>query len=124
MKKFLTGLLLLTALVIPAGTAAAYDPLSDACQAGGDATSSSACNGTHGVVGDPNQTLRKVTSIIALIAGIAAVIMIIISGLFFVLSNGDAQKAATARTSLIGAIVGLVIIVAAQSLILFILRKV
>ena len=78
---------------------------------------------TNPLIG-PNGVLLKVSAIIALIAGVAAVIVILISGLGFITSGGDPAKAQKARGALIGALVGLVIIVLAESIIGFVLSKV
>lgn len=59
----------------------------------------------------------KVANIISIIAGVAAVIVIIVSGLKFITAGGEASQIATARSSLIGAIIGLVVIVLARSII-------
>ena len=66
----------------------------------------------------------KVEGVIAIIAGLAAVIMIIVGAFRFVTSSGDAQKAASARTTILSAVIGLVIIVLAQAILTFIVNKV
>lgn len=105
-------------------SAAAYNPYGQLCQQTA-ASSSDVChtNGRDPVTGN-NGVLRKVSSIIALIAGIAAVIIIIVSAIQLVTSGGNAQQASTARLALIGALVGLIIIMVAQSIILLVLSRV
>lgn len=66
--------------------------------------------------------LIRVTHFIALIAGVTAVIIIIISGIQYITSGGDTQKAVGARNALIGALVGLVIIGLADVIIVAIIR--
>lgn len=61
---------------------------------------------------------------VAIIAGISAVIMIILSGFRYVTSGGDTQKIASAKNTLIGAIVGLVIIVVARGIIVLVLKSI
>jgi hypothetical protein len=68
--------------------------------------------------------LFKISAFIALIAGVAAVIVILISGLSFITSGGDSAKAQRARGSLIGALIGLVVIVLSETIIGFVLSKV
>jgi len=123
MKRILLLVATLLCLAAPA-TALAYNPLDKACQSGVGASDSSACsaNGSDPISG-PNGALRKVSLIIATIAGIAAVIIIIIGGLQYITSGGDPQKAAGARNAIIGAAVGLVIIAAAESIIIFVVSK-
>ncbi len=72
----------------------------------------------------PDGLLLKISGILALIAGISAIIVIIISGMSFITSGGDPAKAQKARGTLIGALVGLVVIVLAESIIGFVLSRV
>jgi len=67
--------------------------------------------------------IAKVTNIIAIVAGIAAVIMIIISGLLFVTAGGDPQRVATARNTIIYTLIGIVVIVMAKFIIVFIVSR-
>jgi hypothetical protein len=124
MKRFLSALAAIICLAMPLSASAAYNPLSAACSNGGQAKQSVACNtnGSNPISG-PNGVLKKVTIVIAFVAGVAAVIVIIVSGMRFVFSGGDAQKAASARSALIGALVGLVIIVSAESILIFVINK-
>ena len=68
--------------------------------------------------------IDKVTNIIALVGGIAAVIMLIISGLLFVTAGGDAKGVETARNTIIYTLIGLVVIVLARFIIEFVVSKV
>lgn len=68
-----------------------------------------------------NSIIRTAITLLSIIAGIIAVIMLIVSGLKFITSEGDASKAASARQSLIYAIVGLVVVVVAQVIVRFVL---
>jgi hypothetical protein len=49
--------------------------------------------------------------------------MIILGGLKYITSGGDAQKVASAKSALIYAIVGLVIVALAQAIVRFVLGK-
>jgi hypothetical protein len=123
MRRLITSILLLVTLLVPASVSA-YSPLGNACTSG--TNTASACSNTSGAsdpIGGTNGLLKKASLIVASIAGIAAVIIIIISGIQFATSGGDPQKAARARTTLIGAIIGLVIIVVAQGILVFVLSK-
>jgi cytochrome bd-type quinol oxidase subunit 2 len=66
----------------------------------------------------------KAANIIALIAGIAAVIIIIIAGINFILSSGDSAKTGRAREAIIYAAVGLAVIVLSRAIITFIVSRV
>lgn len=72
----------------------------------------------------PGGLLIKVTNIVTVIAGIAAVIMIIIGGLQFVLSGGDSKRAESARNTILYSVVGLVVIVLARFIIEFVVSRI
>jgi uncharacterized membrane protein YuzA (DUF378 family) len=58
--------------------------------------------------------------ILSLVVGIAAIIMVIIAGLKYITSGGDSGKVANAKSTLIYALVGLVIAALAQFLVNFV----
>jgi hypothetical protein len=123
--KFLLLSLAAVLMLVPAVQAlAAEDVFKGACQAPG-AQNSTACQTktTANPLTGPNGLITKVTKIISFIAGVAAVIMLLVSGFMFVLSDGDSGKIASARTSLIYAVVGLVIVVTAQGIVVFVLNR-
>jgi hypothetical protein len=125
MKRLALAVAALLCLLMPA-TALAYDPLDSACAASSAAKNSATCDGTKtskDPIGGPNGVLKRVSLVIATIAGVAAVIVIVVSGLMLVLSGGDSQKAAGARSAIIGAVVGLVIIAVSESLIVFVVSR-
>lgn len=68
--------------------------------------------------------LTKVTNVVAFIAGLVAVFVIMFAGGRMVLSRGDSAKVVTARQSIIYAVVGLVVILVARTLIIFVLTKI
>lgn len=65
--------------------------------------------------------LTKITNIVGFTAGLVAVIMVIVGGFRFVLSRGDSAKVVTARQTILYALVGLVVIIVARQIVLFIL---
>lgn len=67
--------------------------------------------------------MKIVLDILALIAGVSAVILIIINGLRLVVSNGDSNGVSSARTGLIYAIIGIAIVAVAQIIVVFVLDK-
>jgi hypothetical protein len=115
----LSGLVLL----VPASSSA-FNPLQTACNSGSnDATSCKDTNTTTNPIVGTNGIITKAVQLIALITGIAAVIVIIIAGIRFVLSGGDATKVATAKSTILYAVVGLIVAALAQSLVIFVLNK-
>ncbi len=118
-------LLLLTAIflgLLAPVPAYAYNPLDSACHIPG-ASGSSACSATgQDTLTGPAGIFRKVSLFLAFLASICAVILIIVGGFQYVLSSGDPQKATSARNMIVGALVGLVIIAASESILLFVIR--
>ncbi|HEX8227370.1 MAG TPA: hypothetical protein VF572_05895 [Candidatus Saccharimonadales bacterium] len=123
--RLLLSLIVLAALVLPAVPAAAagYNPFGKACSgnAPGDTT---VCATPAG--GDPltnqNGILHKVTQIIAVIAGVAAVIVIIVAGISYITSGGNAEQVNKAKQAILFALVGLAVIVLAQTIISLVIR--
>ncbi len=103
--------------------ALAADPLSAICSTNSQSDTCKSYNGFTNPLTGTNGTLYKIATIISTVAGIAAVFIIIISGVRYMTSGGDTQKVAAAKSTLIGAIVGLVIIALAQTIITFVVRK-
>ena len=98
------------------------------------AQASLACDGLEGATENDNcgsgssaPSIKKIISavlnILSLVAGVIAVIMIIIAGTKFITSQGDAGKVASARSTAIYAIIGLVIVALSQTIVFFVLRE-
>jgi hypothetical protein len=123
LKTILVALLLFfsSSLVIPSLAYAAEDPLKQACETG---PSSPVCdtNDDNPIFG-PTGILTRATVIMSWIVGVASVIMIIINGFKFVLSNGNADSVSSARNGILFAIIGLIIALSAQAIVLLILRR-
>jgi len=103
------------------------DPLNPACDqlTPTERAKSPTCNARtdENPLTGTNGLLMDVANIVALVAGIAAVIMIIVGGFRMITANGDAQGFASARSTVLGAIIGVIIIIAARSLVLLILER-
>jgi len=69
-------------------------------------------------------TLSDILSIVFAIAGGLAFLIIVISGLRYILAGGDPQKAAKAKESIVYALVGLAIAISAQAIVAFVVRRV
>ena len=71
-----------------------------------------------------SNTIKLVINILSIISAIAAVIMIIVGGLRYITSGGDSGKVASAKSSIIYAIIGLIIVALAQFIVRFVLFRV
>ena len=112
----------------------AYDPFggnagqkSGVCTAGNGVgvASSTACNPTttsNPLLG-PSGLFTKATRILAIIAGAAAIIVIIVAGLQYITSGGDSKNVSNAKNTILYALIGLAVIVAGQAIITFVLSK-
>lgn len=67
--------------------------------------------------------LLKISKIIAFIAGAAAIIIMIVGSIQYVTAGGDPANAKNARNTVLYALIGLAVIVLAESLIAFVVRK-
>jgi len=126
MKKLaIAAMLLLTLLtpqvVLPAHSNAA-NVFNKACN---DRPNSSVCQESkNGSKKNPLiNIIAAAIDILSVLTGIAAVIGIMISGLRMILANGNAEAVASARTGLIFSLVGVAVVVLAQSIVAFILDK-
>lgn len=67
--------------------------------------------------------LSTVINIFSIIVGVIAVIMIIVGGLRYITSGGDSNKVSAAKTTIIYALVGLVIVALAQLIVHYVLGQ-
>lgn len=115
---------LFTVLSLMTSTALAADVFKDACA---QAPSSTVCQDNaaqNGANTNPvNHIIHVATDIVAVLVGLAAVVMIIISGFKFVTAAGSAESVKSARQTLIAALIGLAIAGLAWTLINFAVDK-
>jgi hypothetical protein len=132
MRKIMLSLIVFLSLAGLAGMQPAFaasDPLfhgdgnSDLCA--GDAADSAVCKDKtdKNPLTGSDGLLVRITSIIAYVAGAAAVIVVIISGVRYITSGGDTAKVGSAKGALINAVIGLIVIVLARTLIVYVLNK-
>jgi len=90
-----------------------------------------ACGASGATTCDPapapktlGDTLKSIINIISIIGGAVAVIMIIVGGFRYVTSSGSPEATKSARSTIIYAIIGLVIMALAQIIVHFVLNNV
>jgi len=93
------------------GTAGTQSQAANEICSGIDLTGSSTCGDQGAAV---NNAVSVVINLLSAIIGLVAVVMVIIAGVRFVTSGGDPSKVAGAKSALIYAIIGLVIVALAQ----------
>jgi hypothetical protein len=73
---------------------------------------------------EANQSsLSDILQIFFGVIGALAVLMIVISGLRYVLAGGDSQRAAQAKSGIVYALVGLAIAISAQAIVYFVVSR-
>lgn len=130
LRILFASLAVLLAVAAPVGVAhAAGFDFFKSCN-DGNANGSTVCNDknqtqttSNNSIYGPNGIISKIANIIALIVGVAAVIVIIIAGIQYMLSTGDPTKVNNAKNAILYAIVGLVITVLARTLVVFVVGK-
>ena len=93
------------AVLAPAASVSALDPLENVCSGNSD----------NVVCKDENKNakgedlIKDLINVLLYVVGALAVVMIIVSGIFYVISSGDAGRVAKAKNTLLYSIVGLVV---------------
>jgi hypothetical protein len=70
-----------------------------------------------------NRVLATALNLLSIIVGVAAVIMLIVSGLRLVMSQGESGNISSARSAIMYALIGLAIVALSQVLVRFVLTK-
>ena len=81
------------------------------------------CDGCPTDLFGESGAFRKITNTILYIVGVIAVIMLIIGGIRYVISGGDAKKVTDAKNTVLYAIIGLVIAVFAYAIVNFVITS-
>ncbi len=103
--------------------AAAVDFFGGLCSGAGRGTAACSGNGQDNISGT-NGVILKAAGLLSIIAGIAAVITIMIAGIMFMTAAGDAGKISSAKKTIVYAVVGLVVIVLARTIITFVIGNI
>lgn len=127
-KQILTSLALSSFLLMPmvaVGTVnAAANIEANLCKGAQlDVTSDETCS-TDDAGNTVNNIISTVINIFSIIVGVIAVIMIIIGGIKYITSGGDSNNISSAKTTIIYAIIGLVVVALAQIIVRFVLGRV
>ncbi len=134
MKKFLTITILTLVssfclLAVFAPSTSAFDPFQPTATGGGG-TDNTVCGQTNGQnqqssvcvadgeenpITSPNGWINKIANIIAFIAGVAAIVVIMVGGFEYVRSGGESSKVSKAKNTILFAVVGLIVVVLARA---------
>lgn len=121
--------LLGVANLFPISKVEAFNPIDPSICTQSEAQNSSICkdnpndpNGSNPVFG-PNGIMTIVINILSLVAGVVAVFCIIVGGVKFVTSGGDSNGVASARRTILYAVISIIVTAASQALVRFVLNK-
>lgn len=84
----------------------------------------SGCDINLPTVSANNNTLQSVLQILFGVLGILAVIYLLYAAIEFITSQGEPQKVAKARDSIVYALIGLLVAVSAELIVTFVLGKI
>lgn len=127
MKKFirqamLTMGVLASVLLFGVGTASAGNALCPA-NAPQQVKDSEVCKDQGDPVAGPGGLISDITTIVSVVAGIVAVVMVMYGGYLYITSAGDSNKIQEAKKTLAWSFIGLVVIVLARSIIVFVIGR-
>ena len=105
------------AVVAPVATVGAIDPLAGVCEGGVD---SAVCEAEGD---DANTLIDNLINTLLFLVGALAVVMIIVSGIWYMTANGDASKITRAKNTLTYSVVGLVIAFLAYAIITWVVDQ-
>jgi uncharacterized membrane protein len=123
----LSALITATIIIAPFGQIYAASTFfdnskSEACQGANIGSSSSSCDSSAGT--SLNNIIKNAINLLSIIIGIIAVVMIIVGGVKFITSGGEASNVSSAKNTILYAVVGLIIVAFAQVIVHFVLSKV
>jgi len=131
------GVAMLAPVSTPAGAAASEEVQKGTCKAGGGewipgtpATATTAatpgsCNGGNADTSnaDLNKTIQTIINVMLYLVGILSVVMIIYSGIRYIISRGNTQEVETAKNTLMYSIIGLVVAILAFVIVQFVFKS-
>lgn len=130
-KEFLVNLnkvLIISALI--AGAACVSMPRLAAAQGSNDPSKKAACEGARltncqqpagGIT--VQGVLKLALNLLSIAAGVIAVVMIIVGGVKYVTSQGEASQTASAKNTILFAVIGLIVAALAQIIVKFVLSR-
>jgi hypothetical protein len=126
MNKFIlmASALFLSVFIMTSNTVTAqFNPIGESCQ--GEAADSEVCKSAteENPISGRRGAILRIANILSILGGVAAVVMIVVSGIKIILSGGDANRVKSGRETLIYAFIGLIVILLSRSLIVFIVNR-
>jgi hypothetical protein len=123
MKQMLVALFATVTLAVGAGGAASALTIQDGADAARDESQQSACLFDDGSAACEGETplFQVITNVLLFIIGAVSVVMLIIGGIRYTVSQGDSSAVTGAKNTILYSIVGLVISILAYAVVNFVI---
>ncbi len=131
MRKIIVTLSIIAALLFPVGAlvgqAGAVDIFQN-CNNPDSTSTPTVCtdvttqqkSGTNPIIG----LIKSIIEVLSIVVGVASVIGILISSIKMITAGGDSNAVASARSGVIFSLIGIMIVILAQTIVIFVLDKV
>lgn len=116
----LASLLLAPALVVPVVSYAACDD-NLSVTSGADCTKTSEQRAN--LFSGPNAIFKTISNVLLFLIGAVSVIMLIVGGIRYTISQGDSTQVAAAKNTILYAIIGIVVALLAYALVNFVVQS-
>ncbi|HSW81723.1 MAG TPA: pilin [Candidatus Saccharimonas sp.] len=103
------------------GVTIASSPKDSLCQGSGGTTNGTSCTDTGPTV---NSVIGVIANTLTFVTGAIAVVMIVVGGIRYVTSGGEEKSIKAAKNTILYAIVGLIVAIAAYAIVNFVLQNV
>lgn len=128
MYKLLSLFLPIVAVIIifsvRQGVGAQFDPLSSVCQNNPQALAcQESAAGQNSSESPITSTTETLANILSAVAGVIAVVVIIIAGITMTMSQGDSGKVKAARDTILYAAIGLVVVALSRAIVFFVVNR-
>lgn len=110
-------------LAVPMSASAQADIFDDACRGVTDSTVCSQDQNNNPISGD-NGILISAMRILSFVVGVASVIMLIVGGIKYITSSGDANSITSAKNTILYALIGLVVFIFSQAIVIFVINRI
>ncbi|MFO0971745.1 MAG: pilin [Candidatus Saccharimonadales bacterium] len=120
-KSVLIGIVMMAVTLLAGSTLSVYAQVSVNDGVCDGLTAAGVECGSSGASGDEiKPAIQTIVDILSIIVGTVSVIMIIVGGFRYVISNGDSNGLASAKNTILYAIVGLAVVIFAQVIVRFV----
>ena len=123
MKRLLQNIFAVSILVAGVASATTFVQPALACTGGKDCITSGANNVNTGSTKTVPQAITAITNVLLFLLGAVAVIMLVIGGFKYVVSNGNAEQIKSAKNTIMYAIIGLVVAIVAYAVVSWVVDK-